>query len=303
MEGMPAAASIAVILNAAPARPRTAGMEAEIVDQFRAAGRDDVEIIALQDGQDPAGAARNASTRASIVVAAGGDGTVSSVATGIFRSEAALGILPLGTLNHFARDLRIPFDLSQAVAIVCAGRIGQVDVGQVNDHLFVNNSSIGIYPSIVDAREMLRRQGHRKWPAMVIATVGVLRRYRGVRVTIDAGGRRRTWRSPFVFVGNNEYTIDGIGLGARASLDAGMLFVYLTPRVRTRHLPILLLKALAGHARRSGEFEIVSASELWIETSRRRYMPVAFDGELRQMQTPLHYRALAKALRVVVPQV
>jgi diacylglycerol kinase family enzyme len=301
---MPAAASIAVILNAAAgtALGRLA-MKDEIVNLFRAAGCDDVEVVALRDGEEPVGAARTASARASIVVAAGGDGTVSSVATGIFESRAALGVLPLGTLNHFARDLRIPLDLAEAVAIVCAGRIGQVDVGQVNHHLFLNNSSIGIYPSIVDAREELRRQGHRKWPAMAIATARLLRRYRGVRVTIDAGGRRRTWRSPFVFVGNNEYAIDGIGLGSRASLDAGALFVYLAPRVHTRHLPILLLKALAGHARRSGEFEIVSAAELWIETTRRRLVPVAFDGEVRKMLTPLHYRTRAKALRVVLPQV
>lgn len=300
---MPAAAPIAVILNAAAGTAlRRQAIETEIADLFRTAGRDDVEIVRLRDGQDPAVAARNASTRASIVVAAGGDGTVSRVATGILESEAALGILPLGTLNHFARDLRIPFDPAEAVAIVCAGRIGLVDVGHANDHLFVNNSSIGIYPSIVDVREMLRRQGHRKWAAMAIATARVLRRYRGVRVIIDAGGRRHTRRSPFVFVGNNEYTIDGIGLGARASLDAGALFVYLTPRVRTRQLPLLLLKALAGHARQSGEFEIVSCTELWIETSRPRHMPVAFDGEVTTMQTPLHYRSRAKALRVVLPR-
>ena len=115
--GMPAAASIAVILNAASgtALGRLA-MEAEIVDLFRAAGRDDVEIVTLQNGQDPAGAAQDASARASIVVAAGGDGTVSSVAAGSSQSQAALGILPLGTLNHFAKDLRIPLDLAEAVA-------------------------------------------------------------------------------------------------------------------------------------------------------------------------------------------
>jgi diacylglycerol kinase family enzyme len=300
---MPAAGSIVVILNAAAgtALGRLA-IETEIADVFRAAGRNDVEIVKLREGQDPVAAARNASTRGSIVVAAGGDGTVSSVATGIFESETALGILPLGTLNHFARDLRIPFDLAEAAAIVCAGRIGQVDVGQVNDQVFVNNSSIGIYPSIVDAREALRREGHRKWPAMAIATATVLRRYRGVRVTIDAGGRRRTWRSPFVFVGNNEYTVDGVGLGARASLDSGRLFVYLTPRVRARHLPILLLKALAGQARRSGDFEVVSADDLRIETSRPRHLAVAFDGEVKALQTPLHYRSRRRALRVVLPQ-
>ena len=304
MECMSAAASIAVILNAAAGtavgRPT---IEAEVADLFRAAGRGDVQIVNLRRGDDPAEAARRASTRASIVVAGGGDGTVSAVASGVFESRAALGILPLGTLNHFAKDLQIPFDLPKAVAIVCAGRIGKVDVGQLNDRVFINNSSIGIYPSIVDAREELRRQGHPKWTAMAIATASVLRRYRGVSVTIEAGGRRRTWRSPFVFVGNNEYAIDGLRLGARARLDAGALFVYLTPRIRARHLPLLLLKALIGRARQSGEFEIVPAFELWIESSRKRRLRVAIDGEVTQMQTPLHFRVRAKALRVVMPQV
>ena len=209
-------------------------IEAELADLFRAAGRD-AEIIALRDGQNPADAARAASARASIVVAAGGDGTVSSVAAGIFESPAALGVLPLGTLNHFAKDLHIPLDLRKAVAVVAAGHIGHVDVGQVNDRIFVNNSSIGIYPSIVEAREELRRQGHSKWPAMAIATLRVLRRYRGVTVSIDVDGQRRTWRTPFVFVGNNEYAIDGIRLGARARLDEGQLFVY--PRAARPRAP------------------------------------------------------------------
>lgn len=299
---MPAPASIAVIVNSgagtATARP---GIATLLADLFRAAGRD-AEIIALREGQSPADAARSASARASIVVAGGGDGTVSSVVAGIIESPAALGILPLGTLNHFAKDLHIPLDLREAVAVVAAGHIGQVDVGRVNDSIFVNNSSIGIYPSIVEAREELRRQGRGKWLAMATATLRVLWRHRGVTVSIDVGGRRRTWRTPFVFVGNNEYTIDGIQLGARAALDEGRLFVFLAPSVRARHLPLLVVKALLGRARQSGEFEIVPATELWIDASRARRMKVAFDGEVMTMRTPLHYRTCPKALPVVLPQ-
>ena len=299
---MPSPASIAVIVNprggTAMGHPR---IVAELGDLFRAAGRE-AEIVALRDGQSPVDAARDASTRASIVVAAGGDGTVSSVVSGILESPAALGVLPLGTLNHFAKDLHIPSDLDQAVAVVAAGHVGQVDVGQVNDHVFVNNSSIGIYPSIVEAREALRAEGHGKWPAMAIATALVLRRYRGVTVSIDVEGRRRTWRTPFVFVGNNEYAIDGIRLGERSRLDEGKLYVYLAPRLRARQLPLLLAKALIGRARQSGEFEIVPAAELWIGLARVRRLRVAFDGEVTQMRQPLHYRSRAKALRVVVPR-
>ena len=299
---MPSRASIVVILNAragaAVAQPR---IEAGLADLFRAAGRE-AEIITLREGQNPADAAREAAARASIVVAAGGDGTVSSVVGGIIDSPAALGVLPLGTLNHFAKDLHIPLDLPTAVAVVAAGRIGQVDVGRVNDRVFVNNSSIGIYPGIVEAREALRSQGYAKWVAMAIATARVLRRYRGVTVSIDVDGRRRTWRTPFVFVGNNEYAIDGIRLGARARLDAGKLFVYLAPRVRAHHLPLLLMKALVGRARRSGDFEIVPATELWIGTRTDGRLRVAFDGEVAKMALPLHYQARARALRVVLPE-
>jgi diacylglycerol kinase family enzyme len=298
---MPPPGSIAVLVNpragTAMARARVA---ADIADLFRAAGTE-VEILELRAGQNPEDAAREASTRAAIVVAGGGDGTVNAVAAGIVDSPAALGILPLGTLNHFARDLHIPFDLPRAVGIVVAGHIGLVDAAEVNGSLFVNNSSIGLYPSIIDAREALRRQGHRKWPAMAIATARVLRRYRGVRVTIDVDGHPRSWRTPFVFIGNNQYQIEGIHLGERVRLDQGKLFVYLAPRLRARQLPLLLVKALIGRARQSGDFDIVPATELWIGASHRKPLRVALDGEVRKMGAPLHYQARARALRVVLP--
>ncbi len=232
---MPPSESIAVLLNAdagtASGRPQIA---TELAELFRALGRE-AEIIVLPHGQDPLEAARSASARSTIVAAAGGDGTVCGVAAGLVDGPAALAVLPLGTLNHFAKDLRIPLDLAKAVAVVAAGHTARIDVGVVNDRVFVNNSSIGIYPSIVDAREALRSQGHRKWPAMAIATFRVLRRYRGVKVTIEIDGRRHTWRTPFVFVGNNEYTIDGSRLG--------------TPRETRRRGAVRLSGAASARAR------------------------------------------------------
>lgn len=298
---MPAPESIAVIVNSsAGTAARRARVEVELANLFRAAGRE-AEVITLQHGQDPTAAARLASANASVVVAAGGDGTVSSVAAAIVDSTAILGVLPLGTFNHFAKDLHIPLDLRDAVAVVVAGHIRHVDVGQVNDRVFVNNSSIGIYPSIVEEREALRRRGHRKWPAMALATIRVLRRYRGVTLSVDIDGRRHTWRTPFVFIGNNEYDIDGPRVGARARLDEGRLVVYRAPRVRARHLPVLVARALIGR-RQAGDFEILPAAELWIDAGGARRLRVAVDGEVLSMRAPLHYRARPKALRVVVPQ-
>src|SRR5439155_24756807 len=107
-------------------------------------------------------------------------------AAGLIDTPAALGVLPLGTLNHFAKDLGIPLNLEHAVATIAARRIGTIDVGSVNGRVFVNNASIGMYPSIIEMREELRRQGHRRWPAMALAVFRVLRNYRGVLVRIEA---------------------------------------------------------------------------------------------------------------------
>jgi diacylglycerol kinase family enzyme len=297
-----APSSIAIVLNAAAGSLAARdGVETELRDLFHAVGRD-AEIVPVQPGQSPTEAARDASTHAAIVVAAGGDGTVSSVAAGIIGSPAALGVLPLGTLNHFAKDVHIPLDLREAVAVVAAGHIGTVDVGTVNDRIFINNSSIGVYPDIVQEREALRQRGHRKWPAMAIATMRVLRRDPGMTVRIEVAAQARNWRTPFVVVGNNEYAIDGLRVGARTRLDAGMLFVYVSPRTRTRDLPVLLAKALAGRASRSGAFEIIAAAAATIDTRRARYIPVATDGEVATLRTPLLYRSHPGALRVVLPR-
>jgi diacylglycerol kinase family enzyme len=298
---LPQSPSIVVLLNSAAGsiKAKTA-IDTELRHLFHIAGRC-AEIVQLDPDESTTEAARVASTRAAIVVAAGGDGTVSDVAEGIVDSQAALGVLPLGTRNHFAKDLRLPLGLREAVAVIAAGHVERVDVGRVNDRIFVNNSSIGIYPDIVQAREELRRQGYRKWTAMVMAIMRVLWRHRGVIVTIDTEGRARTWRTPFVFVGNNEYAIDGLRVGGRSRLNQGQLFVYLSPRTHTRDLPMLVAKALVGRAARSGAFEIVAANHLTIHT-RRLTRRVAFDGEVERMHMPLQYRICPLALRVVVPR-
>ena len=89
-------------------------------------------------------------------MAAGGDGTINSVASAVVGSEKSLGVLPFGTMNHFAKDLHIPLDLEGAVNTIVAGHKTKVDVGEVNGRIFLNNSSLGLYPSIVRERQKQR---------------------------------------------------------------------------------------------------------------------------------------------------
>lgn len=256
-----APASATVIWNASAGGGVAPEIRTKAADLLRAAWIEP-QFVTVEKGHDVGGTIRAAASRGSIVIAAGGDGTVNRVAAELLDSPAVLGILPLGTMNHLAKDLRIPLDLDQAVATIAAGRTRRIDAGRVNDRIFLNNSSIGIYPSIVDAREELRRRGYRKWPAMAVATIRVLWHYGGVKVNIDVDGRQLTRRTPFVFVGNNEYTLDGIHLGGRPRLDGGRLFAYVAPRVHTRELPVLLVKGVLGRARRSGAFEIIASTGL-----------------------------------------
>jgi diacylglycerol kinase family enzyme len=211
-----------------------------------------------------------------------------------------LGVLPLGTLNHFAKDLRIPLDLEQAVQTLAQRHLACVDVGEVNGTIFINNSSIGIYPDIIVERESLRRQGYRKWTAHAVATARVLRRFPGMVVRLKTPGAVRLARTPILFVGNNEYDIDGLSLGARRRLDAGLLFAAVASSPSTRELAKVLILALLGRAGNSGRLHSIAVETLAVEALTRR-LRVAVDGEVLTLSTPLHYKVRPRALSVIVP--
>ncbi len=237
-----------------------------------------------------------------VIVAGGGDGTISSVARAVAGTEAVLGVLPLGTLNHFAKDLRIPIDLEAAARVVAAGRIAAIDVAEVNGRLFLNNSSLGLYPRIVTDRREQQRKGRGKWAALFWATLRALRRFPFMQVRLDADGTQLSAATPFVFIGNNEYQVEGFDLGTRERLDAGCLWLYITPHGASRaDLLRLAFLAAVGRLRQDQDFNAVHAREVWIET-RRRAVHVALDGEVVLMEPPLHYRIRPRCLRVLAPE-
>jgi diacylglycerol kinase family enzyme len=218
------------------------------------------------------------------------------VGTGI-----ALGVLPLGTLNHFARDLHIPGDAAGAVQNIAAGNVAAIDAGEVNGRYFLNNASLGIYPAIVRGRERQQRHlGAGKWLAFLRATLAVLRRnpFVDVRLTVDGEELRRS--TPFVFVGNNDYCMEGWCMGERKCLTAGKLNVYIARHTGRLGLLKLALRALVGRLHEAADLEVFSAAQVLVETHRRR-IRVATDGEVTGMDSPLRFRIRPGALRVIVP--
>jgi diacylglycerol kinase family enzyme len=234
------------------------------------------------------------------VVAGGGDGTISAVASHLVGRDAALGVLPLGTLNHFAKDLGVPMDIDAAFTLLREGEMRQVDVGEVNGRFFVNNSSLGLYPRIVHGREKRRQLGHGKWPAFAWATLATLRRFPFLDVRLKVQGQDYFHRTPFVFIGNNEYLMTGLRVGERERLDCGVLSLYVAQRTGRWGLLRLAAGALFGRLQQQKDFRSLTACELRIDTAGP-LLRVAADGELKLMQPPLVYRIHPKALRVIAP--
>jgi diacylglycerol kinase family enzyme len=236
-----------------------------------------------------------------VVVAAGGDGTVNAVAAHVAGSKSALAVLPLGTLNHFARDAGIPLELDEAVRTIAANHRSRVDVGAVNGRIFVNNSSIGLYPTVVMRREnRRRRRGDGKWTALFWASLTVLRRHPMLDITLRANGSVSHQRTPLVFVGNNEYIVEGPEVGRRNGLRDGTLSIYVTRRHGRLGLLALGMRSMFGSLRDALDLEAFTAANLVIAT-RRRHLAVATDGEVSIMATPLKYENRPGALEVVVP--
>jgi diacylglycerol kinase family enzyme len=174
-------------------------------------------------------------------------------------------------------------------------------VGKVNGRIFLNNSSLGLYPTIVREREKQQRLGAGKWPAFVWAAVAALRRYPFLDVRLSADGKEFSRRTPFVFVGNNEYLMERLTIGMRECLDKGQLSLYMAHRTGRWGLLRLALRALFGRLREDKDFLAMCTNELRIQT-RHKHLRVAFDGEIETMETPLHFRVMPGALRVIVPR-
>ncbi len=296
--------SVEVIINAAAGGGSEDGETARAVGAAFDACGVSAHVSVARGGDEVAELVRRAlSNGARAVVAGGGDGTVGSVAAALAGTDMPLGVLPLGTLNHFAKDLGIPLALEEAARIVCEGQAVSVDVGEVNGRVFVNNSSLGLYPLIVRRRKKLQaREGSGKWPAFFRAALAVLLRYPFMHVRLDADGHEIARKTPFVFVGNNEYQVENLQLGGRSCLDGGHLSLYVAHRTGRLGLLRLALHALFGRLREARDFDALCAREIWVETRRPKRLPVATDGEVSVLSTPLHFRIRPGALRVIVPK-
>jgi diacylglycerol kinase family enzyme len=293
------ATRIAVLINEhSGLSPRPDAGE-QIQSLFAAAGAP-VRLERVRHGGDLAARARQAAGRSDVLVAAGGDGTIGTVAGIAVEANVTFGVLPLGTLNHFAKDAGIPLELPAAVQVIVQGHMREVDVGELNGRIFINNASLGIYPRMVWERNAEQRHGRSKWVAFVIAMARTWRRYRMLAARMEIDGQRHVVRTPFIFVGNNEYVAEGFQLGARASLDSGRLSIFVAPEIGRFEILTLPLRGLANRLTADDKFERFLTRQATIELSRH-HVTAAFDGEVAIVRNPLRFRIRRAALHLLVP--
>ena len=236
-----------------------------------------------------------------LFVAAGGDGTITNVVQPLVHSEAVLGVIPVGTYNHFARDMGIPLGWREALEVATSGTTQQIDAARANERFFVNNCSLGLYPELVARREE-RGRDYPRWKARMYAFASTMRHYPHVTLAIEADGRHEVIRTHVFTVSNNSYDLSRLGIEApRSRMTDGRLSVYWL-----RHLPRLALMKyaahfLAGRVPQAPEFRSFRTLRLKVQSTRTA-IRLGIDGELFTMSTPLTITIVPQSLLVKVPR-
>jgi diacylglycerol kinase family enzyme len=293
---------VAAVVNSSAGTVLKEGLDAPALRRmFEAAGLP-AEIRFLPEGRIDEGVRDALASGVDALVAGGGDGTIRTAAARLAGGSVPLGVLPLGTLNHFARDLGIPVQVPDAIRLLQEGTVHALDVGEVNGEIFVNNSVLGLYPPVVKLRDRLRREKQRgKWLATASALLKLLPRHAPLRVRIRAEGWELARKTRFVFVGNNEYAMNAFTYGAPLRLDSGDLYLYIAHSESRLGLIGLILLGLVRDLKATDYFDCRAAPEFTIDLPQRSVL-VYLDGEVRTLETPLRYRTRLRDLRVILPR-
>lgn len=231
------------------------------------------------------------------IVAVGGDGTVNAVATIASQLQLPMGVLPAGTLNHFAKDMNIPTDLAEAATVIAKLHTVSVDYGTINDRVFVNNCNLGGYPETVLKRDKLTGSIPSKFIAGIIAALHVRSDHsrQKFEVTIDA--KTNMVRAATLFIGNNRYKLAGTQFTTRRHLNKGILQLVIIKTGRVRHLLGILIGFIVKRPHEKAA--VYEAKTIQIRSGREKHN-VAVDGEVISLYAPLTIVSHPKKLMVIV---
>jgi diacylglycerol kinase family enzyme len=302
------AGPVCIVINGGAGGAQGDARRGELEAALRSCGLT-FEFFAANSGDElPACAAQavqQAQDRQGLVVAVGGDGTINTVAHALQDRSVPLGILPAGTFNYFARAHALPEDTDGAVALWREGRAHPVQAGMVNEQLFVVNASIGLYPKLLLAREEDNaRLGRWRAVAAWAALRTVLRDNRSMSLALDSTTQREHVRALTLFIGNNALQLEQFGLPLAPSVGDGTLAAVRVRPLGPWQLVVLALRGLVGSLGPAPEISAAPIDQLLVRPRGRlatRPLSVAFDGEVRTMMPPLHFRVAPQPLWLIKP--
>lgn len=296
-----------IILNAGSGRKQTDEARRTIESMLSEAGRK-YEIHVIDEPAKLRDATQHligeACRRQGVIVAAGGDGTLNTIAQEAVRCGCPLGVLPQGTFNYFARVHGLPLDTVEAVRTLLVSPVQPVQVGMVNERVFLVNASLGLYPKILEDREAYKeRYGRRRSVALWASLMTLLREHVQLKLRIDYRGESREIRTPTLFIGNNRLQLEQIGLPEAPLLENHLLAGLILKPVSTVKMLGLALRGALG---RLGDaegvidfaFDRITVAPVKPYGSR---IKVAMDGEIEWMRSPLVFQVAQRPLHLIKP--
>ncbi len=236
-----------------------------------------------------------------VIVAAGGDGTLNAVAAKLMKTEIPMGILPLGTFNYVARLLNIPLDLLKAADVIATGKMREVHVAQINDHIYLNNASLGLYPLFIQKRELYnQRFGRFALNAYNSGLDVLIRDRKELKLEVEVDGKKYPVKTPLIFFGNNQLQLAEMNLRIAESAKKGKVAGLVVAKSDKRTLFKILWQLIKGNLDKAPDVYSFSADEVKIY-SKRKKLTVALDGEIVEIQPPLKISVRKNALKIMVP--
>lgn len=240
---------------------------------------------------------------AGIVVAAGGDGTLNAVASYLLHTDIRLGILPLGTFNYVARVLDIPLDLMAAAQVIATGTMTQIHVARLNQYIYLNNASLGLYPLFIAKREKYNRYlGRLPLHAYTSGLDVLIRDRKELKLEVEIDAQRYPVTTPLVFLGNNQLQLQELNLTIAAAAAAGKVAGVVVEKSDKFTLFKMLWQLIRGQVEAAPEVHSFTADQVVIH-SKAKKLSLAIDGELVKVKPPLKIWVDRAALKVVVPNV
>ncbi|MDN5443226.1 MAG: diacylglycerol kinase, partial [Acinetobacter sp.] len=236
-----------------------------------------------------------------VVVAAGGDGTLNAVASKLMGTDIPMGILPLGTFNYVARVLNIPLDLLDAAKAIGEGQPRSVHVAQLNQHIYLNNASLGLYPLFIQKREQFNKHfGRFPLHAYTSALDVLIRDRKELKLEVEVDGQRYPVKTPLIFFGNNQLQLAEMKLRIAKAAEAGKVAGVVVAKSDKRTLFKTLWQLIKGNLDQASDVYSFAADEVIVH-SKRNKLTVAVDGEIVTMTPPLKITVRKHALNVMVP--